>query len=115
MASYDGCGPCVNGRDTKNINIDEIIKIIEDTPGVISLHDLHVWSITSGHNALSCHIVVDGNLSVANSQDILASIEHVLSHKEIHHVTIQVESPDNHHKDSVLCRTDFKQQIRHEH
>ncbi|WP_088778524.1 cation diffusion facilitator family transporter, partial [Staphylococcus argenteus] len=44
----------------KNVEIDAVIKTIESIPGVNNMHDLHVWSITSGQNALSCHVVVDG-------------------------------------------------------
>ncbi|NMV20716.1 cation diffusion facilitator family transporter, partial [Staphylococcus aureus] len=47
----------------KNVEIDAVIKTIESIPGVNNMHDLHVWSITSGQNALSCHVVVDGTIS----------------------------------------------------
>ena len=36
----------------KNVEIDAVIKTIESIPGVNNMHDLHVWSITSGKNAL---------------------------------------------------------------
>ncbi|ESV30686.1 cation transporter, partial [Staphylococcus epidermidis APO27] len=35
----------------KNVEIDAVIKTIENIPGVNNMHDLHVWSITSGQNA----------------------------------------------------------------
>src|SRR5699024_7252534 len=65
----------------KNVDMDEIIHTIENLPEIINIHDLHVWSITSGQNALSCHAVVDGNLSVHKSQELLRTIEHELEHK----------------------------------
>lgn len=88
----------------KNVDMDEIIHTIENLPEIINIHDLHVWSITSGQNALSCHAVVDGNLSVHKSQELLRTIEHELEHKGIGHVTIQMESEEHPHEDSLLCR-----------
>lgn len=90
----------------RDVNMEDVIATIENTPEVISMHDLHVWSITSGHNALSCHIVVDQDLSIKDSQVLLHSIEAQLKHKGIGHVTIQVESIDNSHGDSIICDND---------
>ncbi|RKQ14067.1 cation transporter [Oceanobacillus bengalensis] len=92
----------------KNVDLDNIIKIMENVTGVLSIHDLHVWSITSGQNALSCHAVVDGNLSVLESQKILRTIEHELEHKGIGHVTIQMENNDHPHEDSLMCQNDHE-------
>ena len=47
------------------------------------MHDLHVWSITSGQNALSCHVVVDGTISIQESQEILRTIEDELEDENI--------------------------------
>lgn len=90
----------------RDINIEDVIATIENTPEVISMHDLHVWSITSGQNALSCHIVVDQDLSIKECQILLHLIEDKLKHKGIGHVTIQVESADNSHGDSIICATE---------
>lgn len=88
----------------KNMDLDDIIKTVENIAGVASIHDLHVWSITSGQNAMSCHAVVDGNLSVQDSQEILRTIEHELEHKGIGHVTIQMENAEHPHDNEMLCR-----------
>ncbi|MGQ9804520.1 MAG: cation diffusion facilitator family transporter [Chlorobiales bacterium] len=57
---------------------------------VIDLHDLHIWSITSGVNALSCHIVVD---EYDCSQSLILSINKLLKERfNIDHVTIQLEN-----------------------
>ncbi|MFD2114318.1 cation diffusion facilitator family transporter [Paenibacillus yanchengensis] len=90
-----------------NVDVPEIIQMIEHVDGVISIHDLHVWSITSGQNALSCHIVVDGSLTVEKSQQLLRKIEHELEHKVINHVTIQLETDTHPHEDSLMCKTDY--------
>ncbi|WP_085991398.1 cation diffusion facilitator family transporter [Oceanobacillus senegalensis] len=91
----------------KNVDLQDIIKTIEDVKGVISIHDLHVWSITSGQNALSCHAVVNGDLSIIETQKILRAIEHELEYKGIGHVTIQLENKDHPHEDSFMCQNEF--------
>lgn len=98
----------------KSVELDKIIKTMESVKGVLSIHDLHVWSITSGQNALSCHAVVDGNLSVLESQKILRTIEHELKHQGIGHVTIQMENNDHPHEDSLLCQND-QESKEHDH
>lgn len=86
-----------------NVDVQEIIGVIEQTAGVQSIHDLHIWTITSGTNALSCHAVVDSQLNIGESEHILREIEHNLEHKGIKHVTIQLETVANGHDKSVLC------------
>lgn len=99
----------------QNIDIDDIVNTMINIPGVISVHDLHVWSITSGSNALSCHAVVDGDLSITDCQKILRNIEHELAHKGIQHVTVQMENSENPHENSVMCRTQYEVHLHHQH
>lgn len=57
--------------------------------GVAGVHDLHVWALTSGFNALSAHVVLAAD---ATHDEVLASARsYVTSTFEIAHVTIQVE------------------------
>lgn len=87
----------------QNVDMDDIIQTIQQIPDVESIHDLHIWSITSGLNALSCHIVVDDQMTIAESGQLLRKIEHDLEHKNIQHVTIQLETSAHQHNDSILC------------
>ncbi|HEY4553653.1 MAG TPA: cation transporter dimerization domain-containing protein, partial [Bacillaceae bacterium] len=59
--------------------------------GVQAVHDLHVWTITSGIHALSAHIVVDGDLTVRQAEQIIQVLEHDLGHAGIQHTTLQSE------------------------
>lgn len=72
-------------------------------PQVEQVHDLHVWSITSGLNALSCHVVVDGDMSIHESNLLIVNLEQRLLDLGIHHVTIQVESASQAHGDALVC------------
>jgi len=88
----------------QNVDVDDVIQSIQNTKGIHSVHDLHVWSITSGLNALSCHAVVEEQLSIAESERLLCQVEHDLAHKNIHHMTIQLETAAHLHDNSILCK-----------
>jgi len=86
-----------------NIRLEDIAEEIVRTEGVNGVHDVHIWSITSGMHALTAHIVVDGGKTVAEAEQIVHRIEHMLHHKGIRHVTLQVESDGHRHDESLLC------------
>ena len=57
-------------------------------PQVVEVHDLHVWTVTSGFPALSAHVVVDRG---AGRDEVLARMERMLEDRfDIHHTTLQV-------------------------
>lgn len=87
----------------RNIDVEEVVSTIKHVPGIINVHDLHIWSITSGKNALSCHAVVSSNLSIQDCQKLLRTIEQELEKKDIGHVTIQLEGPEHQHDESLIC------------
>ena len=99
----------------QNVNIDDVVQTIQNTKGIKSVHDLHVWSITSGLNALSCHAVVDDQMSIAESERLLHQIEHDLEHQNIHHVTIQLETSAHQHDNSILCKVKADSSGHHHH
>lgn len=99
----------------ENVDVDDIVQTLLNKKGIIGVHDLHLWSITSGLNALSCHAVVDGKMSIAESEKLLHEIEHELEHKNIHHMTIQLETPDHLHDQSILCNVKADASGHHHH
>ena len=72
-----------------NVNVDEVRESIRAVPGVLAVHDLHIWTITSGMVAMSSHVVVaDGHYG----QAILKEIRKPLHDRfGIDHCTIQLE------------------------
>jgi cobalt-zinc-cadmium efflux system protein len=75
----------------RQMQLDTIAKTISSVDGVKGVHDLHVWTITSGLYALSGHVTVDTD-SISQSSDILERIETKLRDSfGIEHVTIQIE------------------------
>jgi len=99
----------------QNVDINDVIQTIQQTQGVKGVHDLHIWSITSGLHALSCHIVVDDHMTIAESEPLLRKIEHDLEHKNIQHVTIQLETSAHQHDDSILCTVKAGASGHHHH
>jgi len=87
----------------KGVCLDGLVAQIRGVDGVLSVHDLHVWSITSGANALTAHIVVSGELSVREAERILREISHKMEHLGITHTTLQCESSDNDCDGELIC------------
>lgn len=72
-----------------DISLAAVRETILTVTGVSSVHDLHVWSLTSGVNALSAHVVVGQDAVYA---DVLsAARDRVVSYHKIAHVTLQIE------------------------
>ncbi|PPC99558.1 MAG: cation transporter [Methylotenera sp.] len=72
------------------IDIEEVEKEILSQKGVVNLHDLHLWGITSGKNSLTAHILMDGTV---DSTELINSIQTTLSDKfAISHTTLQCET-----------------------
>jgi cobalt-zinc-cadmium efflux system protein len=86
------------------IEFEAVAGALKSIPGIIDIHDLHIWSLTTNHNALSSHIVVDGNLTVSETQTIIRQIEELLDRQyRIGHVSVQVEDCHNPHLNGLLC------------
>ncbi|MNJ31569.1 Cadmium, cobalt and zinc/H(+)-K(+) antiporter [compost metagenome] len=74
-----------------SINKEEVSARLARIDGVIEVHDLHIWTITSGIDSLSCHLVVE---QTRDSQDVLQTAIDLLEQQfSITHVTIQIETP----------------------
>jgi len=86
-----------------HLDFSEVNEALGEVPGVAAVHDLHVWTITSGLVALSCHIVVTCEGPDCRSHDeILTEAKQVLRDRfRIEHTTIQFESESYHHDDVV--------------
>jgi cobalt-zinc-cadmium efflux system protein len=77
------------------IDQNEVKKALESIEGVINVHDLHIWTITSGLDSLSCHILIEDH---QDSQKVLQDAIHMIEEKfKILHTTIQIETSQIHH------------------
>jgi cobalt-zinc-cadmium efflux system protein len=79
------------------ITIDQqaVKSTLEEINGVINVHDLHIWTITSGIDSLSCHLLVEDD---EDGQTILQeAINKIEQEFKIIHTTIQIEKSDLQH------------------
>lgn len=74
----------------QGIDLDVIESALRGIDGVGEIHELHVWSLTSGKNVLSVHVVAD--LSRRAEQEILSEVDRLVRGFEITHTTIQIEA-----------------------
>ena len=71
-----------------HIALDTVRARLESIPNVESIHDLHVWTVTSGMVAMSAHAIVRDS---TNHQDVLERAHDLLQEMGIQHVTVQLE------------------------
>jgi cobalt-zinc-cadmium efflux system protein len=77
----------------KGIRLDEVREHILEAPGVAGVHDLHAWTITSGMNVVSAHVVLEED---AKTGDILDHLGMCLSADfDVKHSTFQLETPEH--------------------
>ena len=75
----------------EHLNIDEITQALSSHWGVDSIHDLHVWSISSGKSSLSVHVVCQHR--EVDWTDLLQQMRTMLANRfDLHHTTIQLEA-----------------------
>jgi cobalt-zinc-cadmium efflux system protein len=74
----------------EGMELAEVVRDLEVVPGVADVHDLHVWTLTSGMYVATAHLVVEDS---ASGQAVLDQARGVMRSKhQIEHATLQVES-----------------------
>jgi len=89
-----------------HISLSAVESVILDTEGVSGVHDLHVWTISSGIDALSAHISHDE--SVVHSELLVTVRERLHSEFGIDHLTIQMETQNREAEAVYICETGTK-------
>jgi len=90
----------------RHINLAAVETTILETDGVGGVHDLHVWTISSGIEALSAHITHDDSVS---HSELLAVVRNNLHDRfGIDHLTIQMETLDLEAEAVYVCETGTK-------
>ncbi len=78
----------------RGMQLEEVGTAIAEVDGVLGVHDLHVWCLTSGLNALSCHVEVR-TITLEESDALLSRVNEMLRERfGITHTTIQMESEE---------------------
>lgn len=85
----------------EHIDIRLMERELATIEGVDSIHDLHVWSISSGMTSMSCHVVVSGQ---RDRQELLSALKAILRNSyHIHHSTIQLEEENSWSAATGIC------------
>jgi cobalt-zinc-cadmium efflux system protein len=75
----------------RNISLEDVANSLLRVEGVREVHDIHIWTLGTDLNALSCHIRIP-DMHMEESERILAKVRDVLAHDfQITHTTIQFE------------------------
>lgn len=75
----------------KHIKMDRVIGTLKNVPGVDDVHDIHIWTITSGIYALSAHLLIEDQM-VSRSAEIVRTVNQNLAKNfDITHTTLQIE------------------------
>jgi cobalt-zinc-cadmium efflux system protein len=83
----------------RHIELGTVRTALQGIPGVESVHDLHVWTVTSGIVAMSAHAIVR---EPDQHQDVLERAHDLLWQMGIHHVTMQIERREMFEKERHL-------------
>jgi cobalt-zinc-cadmium efflux system protein len=75
----------------RHVQVDKVVELIKNVPGVEDVHDIHIWTITSGLHALSAHVRIRDQM-VSRSAEIVEMVNKQLSEDfNIRHTTLQLE------------------------
>jgi cobalt-zinc-cadmium efflux system protein len=77
----------------KEMDLQKIKKELMKAKGVVDVHHVHVWALSTTENALTAHLVIDQN-SVSSFDNIKHDLRHRLEHLSITHSTFEPEFSD---------------------
>ncbi|MDE2771377.1 MAG: cation diffusion facilitator family transporter [Bacteroidota bacterium] len=92
----------------KHVDVHEMCRAIEELPGVALIHDIHVWTLSPGSDALTAHILIDPDYG-GKRDEMLRSLRKIIGDDYgIAHLTIQLETQltgctEDHHVDNLLA------------
>ena len=93
----------------KHLDVGRINTEIRKIKGVNDVHDVHLWAITSGMYAMSCHLLIEDQM-VSNCTQIVEEVNQTLSQKfGISHSTVQLECEEC--ENSPVCHIGGKHEI----
>ncbi|HDR7795081.1 TPA: cation transporter [Bacillus luti] len=85
----------------QHIDIEEVKNTLLNMTLVKEVHDLHIWSVTSDFQVLTCHLIIEGD----KTQHVLKEATDVLKEKfHVEHVTIQVEIDGEFNHSETTCK-----------
>lgn len=88
----DSVGVLLEGTPP-GLRLDDVEAAILEVNGIHSVHDLHIWCLAPDRVALTCHVVVDGELAARDAEVVVRDLEATVCHHfGIGHTTIQTDA-----------------------
>ncbi len=85
----------------RHLDVVSVSEALQGIAGVTSVHDVHVWTVTSGFIAMSAHVSVAGG---PDHDEVLVQAQRVLRDRfGIDHATLQLETPDIEARLPAIC------------
>ena len=94
-----------------NVDIIRLCSDMEEVPGVTLVHDVHAWTITSGYNAFTAHVLIDP-VYAGDEDELLLRLRAVAKGFGLTHLTLQLErtahdcQQENHHVEHLVLSAD---------
>lgn len=84
----------------KHINLQKVKKDVQNIPGVIRIHDIHIWSLEGETDVFTAHVVLDTK-TLKSPEPTKHAIKETLLKNHIEHSTIELES--KYHCSGMVC------------
>ncbi len=97
-------------KTPSDIRIEEIKGCLCEVEGVIDVHHIHIWSMDGYSNRATMHIVTE-----EVGHEIKEKVRKELERYNIHHVTLELETPDEHCHSEVCSVDEHKKDCHHHH
>jgi cobalt-zinc-cadmium efflux system protein len=78
------------------IELEDITRVILSVKNIVNVHHIHIWPLSTTENALTAHIIIDDHLPFDEKLKVIQNLKHELTHHNIHHSTIELESETIH-------------------
>ena len=79
-----------------NIDFEKIKSVAMSTAGILDIHHLHIWAMSTTKNALTAHLLVSNELTSDDLHHIKEDLKHKWTHLGIQHATIETETKHTH-------------------
>ena len=84
----------------EGFDVDDITKKIEAVDGVLNVHHMHIWAISTTETALTCHIVIP---EATMLEEVTDRVKELLDSLGIHHSTLELETNSSHCSQHDCC------------
>ena len=78
----------------KGIDLNAVVSEIKEVDGVIDVHHLHIWAISTSQNAMTAHVIIQPDINIENQNNLKKNIKHELENVNIQHATLEFETED---------------------